>query len=250
MVHQYDFTKMLSEVNGNSGFGIYKLSKEDLKLFQSLVLEQYFEIVTSKNVNLDENFDISEYHNTKIANTDLHKKLWPKKNRILNKIRFKKLMQSNFFLNLKSKFDWYKISDEENMGFGEIYFRICRPLPYKDIGPMHADAWFWELGHGEMPKVNFDTQRIKFWFCLETKESKTGFRFVPGSHKKNYNYKSEYRDGFVKPTFKEEEYDLSIESLKGKPGTFIVFNDRLLHSGEPLNSHTRVSIEFTLVLRS
>tara|TARA_B110000037_G_C16936418_1_gene430816 strand:- start:7 stop:735 length:729 start_codon:yes stop_codon:yes gene_type:complete len=242
---------MLSEVNSNSGFGIYKLSKQDLKIFQSLVLEQYLEIVSSENSNLDKDFDISEYHNTKIANTDLHKKLWPKKNRILNKIRFKQLMKSKFFSELRSKFDWYEITNEENVGeFGEVYFRLCRPLPHKDIGEFHADAWFWELGHGEMPKVDFNTQRIKFWFCLETKESKTGFRFVPGSHKNNYNYQGEHRDGFVKPTFNEAEHDLLIESLRGKPGTFIVFNDRLLHSGELLDIGTRVSIEFTLVVRN
>ena len=73
-------------------------------------------------------------------------------------------MKTRFFQELNSQFKWFEITDEENIGFSEIYFRLCRPKPFKDVGPLHADAWFWELGHGEMPKVSFETQRVKFWF--------------------------------------------------------------------------------------
>ena len=40
-----------------------------------------------------------------------------------------------------------------------------------------------------------------------------------------------------------------IVSLEGEKGTFIMFNDELLHTGEILNNNSiRLSIEFTLLL--
>lgn len=248
MKFQYNFNKFISDINNSSGISVGELSKEDCKIFQSIVYDQYIEVISNVENSLEKYSEISEYHNSRIANTDLHKQLWPKQNRILSKIRLEQLMKSKFFSELRSQFDWHHITDEENVGFGEVYFRLCRPAPFKDVGPLHADAWFWELGHGEMPKTDFDTQRVKFWFCLETKESKTGFIFVPGSHKKKYNYTGEFRDGFVKPVFNKTDYNLKVESLCGKPGTFVVFNDLLLHGGEALGSGTRVSLEFTLVI--
>ena len=249
MTLKYDFNKFVNEVNAWSGYSNGNLSAEDLEVFRSLVFEQYAEIVSGYDDSLGANFKINEYHKSKIANSELHKKVWPKNNRILSEARFQRLMDCEFFSEMKLQFDWHEITDEENVGHPEVYFRLCRPDPFTDVGPLHADSWFWELGHGEMPKVDFDTQRIKFWFCLETEEAKTGFRFVENSHEKSYNYTGLQRDGFVKPTFDEATHDLSIESLIGKPGSFFVFNDRLLHGGEVLKSGTRVSCEFTLVIR-
>jgi hypothetical protein len=250
MNHKYDFNKFVNEVNDWSGLSTDELSPEDLELFQSLVLEQYKEVVSKYDDNLCDILKINEYHESKIAKSELHKQIWPKKTRILSKARLQRLMGSQFFSELKAHFEWYNITDEENVGFPEVYFRLCRPEPFIDVGPLHADAWFWELGHGEMPKANFDIQRIKFWFCLETEEAKTGFRFVENSHKRDYNYAGIERDGFVKPTFDETKHDLLIKSFTGKPGSLIVFNDRLLHGGEILKSGTRVSLEFTLAIRN
>lgn len=248
MSTNYNFDKFASDVNGNLGFSISELSLEDLKIFKDIVTQQYDEVMIAHVGSKENEFSIHNYHKSHAGSSQLHKKMWPKHNRILSKARLEILLQTQFFKELKSHFNWWEITDEENIGFGEVYFRLCRPTPYKDVGPLHADAWFWELGHGEMPKVGFDTQRVKFWFCLETSESITGFRYVPGSHLKSFDYGGELRDGFVKPTFDEDEHDFNTKSLNGMPGKFIVFNDQLLHGGEVLNTGTRVSLEFTLVI--
>lgn len=250
MEFRYDLKKFVNDVNGDLGFSVGNLYEEDLAVFKQLVVEQYKQVFLNFENNPAEVFKINEYHKSKIAQSDIHKKLWPKSNRILSKKRLSHLLNSRFFTDLNSQFDWYEITDEDNVGFSEVYFRLCRPKPFKDVGPLHADAWFWELGHGEMPQVNFDTQRIKFWFCLETDNTKTGLRYVPGSHKKQYDYGGEQRDGFIKPTFDETQHNLAISSLNGKPGKFIVFNDRLLHGGEILEKGTRVSLEFTLAIKN
>ena len=97
-----------------------------------------------------------------------------------------------------------------------------------------------------MPMTSFKTKRVKFWFSILNNGSETGFRFVKGSHKETFEYEAEIRDGYKKPVFHEERYELNIENLCGNPGTFIVFNDRLLHGGYVTGFGTRVSCELTL----
>lgn len=49
---------------------------------------------------------------------------------------------------LEKIFGEFKISDEENEGREEIFWRLVRPHQSSDIGPLHADGWFWDFGHG------------------------------------------------------------------------------------------------------
>ena len=71
---------------------------------------------------------------------------------------------------------------------------------------------------------------------------------MPKSHLQEYSFSSEIRDGARKPVFNENDHNLEIHSLNGGPGTFIIFDDKLLHGGEILESGTRVSLEFTLAV--
>ena len=91
MNHKYDFNKFVNEVNAWSGYSNGNLSAEDLEVFRSLVFEQYAEIVSGYDDSLGANFKINEYHKSKIANSELHKKIWPKNNRILSEARFQRL---------------------------------------------------------------------------------------------------------------------------------------------------------------
>lgn len=243
----YDFNKFVGDVNGNLGFSISDLSPSDLEVFRSVVRQQFKETMVVHLGKKEGECSIQDYHNSSVGSSEFHKQMWPKKARILSQERLDTLLQTEFFSELKTCFDWWEITNEEGSGFYEVYFRLCRPAPYNDVGPVHADAWFWELGHGKMPKTNFETQRIKFWFSLETSEPSTGFKYAPKSHTEAFEYDGEHRDGLIKPIFEEMRYDISMKSLNGGPGRFIVFNDRLLHGGEVLNSGTRVSLEFTLL---
>ena len=247
----YNFQKYIDAACGDTGYYIGHLTNKDVKVFQNIVGNQYQQILKSyESIFSKKIVDINSYHTLDIAKSSHHKKLWPKKNRILTQERFEEIKKTNFFTDLDKQLEWYEITDEEKSGWGEVYFRLCRPAPYVDVGPLHADAWFWELGHGKIPYREFSTKRVKIWFCLHADGDKTGFKFADGSHKKSYNYSGESRDGFVKPTFDESKYDLNIKSLKGNIGTFIVFNDCLIHSGEVLKSSTRVSLEFTLEINN
>ena len=77
-----------------------------------------------------------------------HHAIWPKEARILSLENVKEIRQMSFFEELESDFGTFEISDENDVGREEIYWRIVRPNEGQDMGPLHADAWFWELGHG------------------------------------------------------------------------------------------------------
>lgn len=237
---------IIQEVYGDLGFSISTLTSLDLLILRKLVKKQYTDVLKNKgNVNRNDFLtkEIDEYHT--FSDNLNHEVLWPKKNRILYESDFIELSNLSLFKDLKMEIGELFISDEENIGYPEIYWRLVRPLPYKDVGPLHADAWFWNLGHGITP---ISHERIKFWIALYNETGENGFCFVPGSHKRDYDYKSESRHGFIKPIFNPENYDLDIQTFNSSPGDFIVFNDKLLHGGKVGGTKTRVSIEFTLFI--
>lgn len=260
----YDFNSYFCKAKENEGFAIDSLTKYDLNLFREVITNHYRNVLSHNNATDNEKeLPINKYNQTRLAKSNQHDKAWRKPNRTLPQESLQKLMKSDFFSALKNQVDWYmwgktRISEkdgrtryyfEENIGYPEVYFRLVRPSPYSDIGPLHCDAWFWELGNGEMPTLPFAVEKTKFWFSLYNQNNSTGFRYLSGSHKNKFNYIAEERDGFNKPFFEESLFQLDIEELNGVPGTFIVFNENLLHGGYTTEIDTRVSCEFTLILK-
>jgi hypothetical protein len=80
-----------------------------------------------------------------------HKALWLKKARLLPGEAVGRIRAMDFMQVLADEFGPFGISNEEEIYAEEIYWRIVRPQMASDVGPLHADAWFWELGHGKAP---------------------------------------------------------------------------------------------------
>jgi len=246
MIILQNFEEIIASVNSEKGYYIGAICEQDLSLLQTLVGDQYQKIMENNTeLTHDQIPVLKDYHS--VSESLDHSKIWQKKNRILNLEDFNKFKKTEFYSSIKRNFDDFYISDEEEVGHPELYFRIVRPAPNIDIGPLHADSWFWELGHGKMPKGK-SLRRIKFWFSLLNDSNETGFRYVSGSHKRKFQYSSELRHGFEKPVFQENQYQLNISKLIGPPGSFIAFNDNLLHGGYITQNITRVSCEFTLIV--
>ena len=79
MIYNYDFGNYINDINSNSGFSLGQLLNEDLKTFQVLVTDQYEEVMSRRKMNSPEILQISEYHKSEVANSELHKLFWPKK---------------------------------------------------------------------------------------------------------------------------------------------------------------------------
>lgn len=236
-----------NKVFGNEGFSLdLNLSSDELVSFRKFVTTQWLDRIRLSYPNVADIFEdigIERYH----EKSDLidHKTNWPKVSRILPSSCIEIIRKMDFFSSLQFELGELDITDEENVGWGEIYWRIVRPNTMDDIGPLHADAWFWTLGHGNIPP---NKDRIKVWIPLFCEAGLNGLRVVPGSHLKEWNFWGEKRDGFVKPQFDEKASGVCPQLLYTQPGQIVVFNDKLLHGGS-LNQgqQTRISVEMTLL---
>ncbi len=238
-----------NKVFGAEGFTTeVKLSEQELGIVRSLIIKQWLEVIERaypEKVKVFEAIGMEHYHEK--ADLIDHKAIWPKVARILSKPAMEAMCAMSFFKKMETEFGKCEVSQEEKSGWGEIYWRIVRPNAKDDIGPLHADAWFWELGHGEKPN---EKDRVKIWIPVYCEPGFNGLRVVPGSHLQDWDFHGEKRDGFVKPQFDEKASGVVAQLLNTEPGQMVIFNDKLLHGGA-LNQgmKTRVSVEMTLLFQ-
>lgn len=189
---------------------------------------------------------MAHYH--ELAATIDHANLWPKAARILPPVAVAELRTLPFCATLTAAFGAFEISDEDEVGHEEIYWRLVRPQEPTDMGPLHADRWFWDLGHGTTPPAR---RRVKLWVAVESEPGRNGLRLVAGSHHKEWRYHGVPKDGKLKPQLDEDETTLGAILLPTAPGDAVVFHDSLLHGGAPnQGSTTRVSFEMTLFVKN
>ena len=227
--------------------GLY-FQKQELDLVRSLVQAQWIDNIKRHAPEYSEAFlknGIEKYH--ELSHLVQHEKIWPKENRVLPKIAVDMIRNTSLIKSLEDVYGVFCMSDEENIGREECYWRLVRPNQPSDIGPLHADAWFWDLGHGVMPS---GVKRVKVWVALYCEPGLNGLRVVPYSYKREWKYHSEHRDGFSKPQIDEDESLLDVQLAHTVPGDAIIFNDKLLHGGA-LNQgqYTRISLEFTMLIK-
>jgi hypothetical protein len=237
----------LRDVFNDRGYSIdFKLSSRELDFLREAVRSQWIDrikVVDQSVAKLADKYSLDQYH--EISDLINHKLAWPKIARILPEGIVEEFRRGTFINNLESEFGKFSISSEEGLRHEEIYWRLVRPSCPQDVGPLHADAWFWELGHGSAPP---NVARVKVWIALFCERGVSGFRYVRNSHNRKWPYHGERRDGLLKPVLDVEEGDLQIEIFKSDPGQAIVFNDNLLHGGVSGGVSTRISVEFTMFI--
>lgn len=138
------------------------------------------------------------------------------------------------------------ISDEENLGYPNIYWRLVRAGSASDVGPVHADHWFWDLGHGSIPP---GYRRVKTWIPLQQDQEHVGLSIGPGTHRMDFRYDKVFKDGKYKPVFERAAVDHLLIPAPVRVGQAVVFHDRLLHGGEVSPRELRLSMELTWVMR-
>jgi hypothetical protein len=223
-----------------------KMSAAELAEFRGLITDHWLtrigELYPASIVDEFRAAGLAGYH--RLTDRVDHKALWPKTARLLPPAAVKAIRQMKFMEILADEFGPFGISNEEEIYSEELYWRIVRPQMASDIGPVHADAWFWELGHGAMPE---NTVRVKVWIPFYCEPGMNGLKVLPGSQRQHWPYHGELRDGFVKPQIDFDERSVPMQLLNIEPGNLVVFHDKLLHGGA-LNtgSTTRVSAEFTM----
>ncbi len=231
---------------GPDGFSTeLSFAPDELSRIKDLISQQWLARIQSVAADQVAQFaeaGIERYH--ELSQLVDHSTIWPKRERILPAAAVDEIRQMSLIQNLAAEFGDFTISSEDGSGWEEVYWRLVRPNETGDVGPLHADRWFWDLGHGETPP---NVDRVKVWVAVVTEPGLNGLRVVPGSHQREWNYRGEERHGMIKPQFDEDDYDLDPQLIDTAPGTAIVFHDGLLHGGA-LNrgTTTRVSFEFTM----
>lgn len=184
---------------------------------------------------------IARYH--ELAHLLDHGSTWIKKYRIFSTEVAEKIRKMSLINSLEAAFGPIDIVDEENIGHEEIDWRLVRPNQLSDIGPLHADKWFRDLGHGVNPPEG--KKAIKIWVAICCESGLNGLKVVPDSQKIDWRYHGEFRHGFVKPQIDEDEQSLNAILLSTKSGDAVVFHEKLLHGGALNKGNlTRVSLEF------
>lgn len=176
---------------------------------------------------------IEHYHERPAEN---HSTLWPKHARILCRGCAQQIMEMSVMKKLEEGLGPFEVTDEEKVGHPEFIWRLVRPDHPEDVGPLHADEWFWTiLGRTSGP-------RLRLWTAIYCGPEQ-GFRYVPQSHKRDWPHTE--RNG--KPHLDVPESELDIRRFECEPGDSILFHDKLIHGGLVGGDRTRVSLEFTIV---
>lgn len=214
------------------------LSKFEISTVREFICES-IEIVNNHNLKIEE---IESYHLYGIS-SEKHLAL-TKEIRIFNKSQLKTIRSFKIFEWLEDLFGNTEITNEELKKNEEVYWRIVRPNCKNDVGPVHADAWFWQSGIGIIPK---DKVRIKIWIQIAGTEP--GLIFYPNTHHLEFNYATNLESGKNKPVFDINSYRyLNKQYVTEEIGVPFIFNDRLLHGGSVSKRDSRSSIEFTILV--
>ncbi len=231
----------------------YKLLDFELEKIKSYINDQWLYRLQIEDSNIikhinKNNLEIEDYHllSEKIKNNNI----WNKISRVLPPSFADWISSSSFYKKLKEDFGEFEVSDEENFGWPNFYWRIVRPNQSNDIGPLHRDSWFWKLNKS-FKKPSYKFKRIKVWMAIITEPGLNGLMIEEYSHKRNdIKWSGELRHNIQKPVLITELSELKPVLIDREPGQLIVFHDDLLHGGAiNMGKKSRISLEFTMLVK-
>lgn len=221
-----------------------RLRDHELRTLQQMISARYLAHLGSLDANLAEEAErlgIANYH--LLCGRLDHATAWRKQARVLPVDDIARIEAMGFCQAIAEEYGEYIIYAEDLM------WRLVRPGVNDDVGPIHADRWFWDLGMGDIP-TGFS--RFKIWIPIHAEPGRNGLSVKPYSQLRNdWKYHGEQRHGVTKPVLDENPADLNMELLPLAPGQMVMFHDGLLHGGV-INKGTRcrVSLEMTIFFRS
>ena len=234
---------ILDEITDGPGFCLETLRPDELEHVRSLITAQYLgrlgelqpEIVPQARER-----GIQNYHTLPIAFD--HGRAWPKQTRLLDTRHVADFSRMAFFRRIRAQ-----VGPSAVISHDELNWRLVRPNQPTDIGPLHADKWFWDAGYGygSMP-AGFD--RFKIWIAVHTEPGANGLCVKSHSHRREWKHHFEEKDGVRKPVFDEDPATVGMELLPIAAGGMVLFHDEMLHGGVVNRGTTcRVSIELTVL---
>ena len=235
---------MLRQIDGARGYHTAALTEFEWMRVQSLIKDQYLDRIAELQPDLVDEArarHITAYHRLPIRFD--HAQAWPKQARLLDARHIAMFEGMEFFQLIRRQH-----GADAAISHDELNWRLVRPNAPSDVGPIHADKWFWDAGHGTMPK---GFGRFKIWIAIHTDPGLNGLTVKPGSHRRDWRHHFERRDGTCKPVFDEDPDTMAMELLPLRDGQMVMFHDSLLHGGVVNRAERcRVSLELTVLYPS
>jgi len=235
--------------NGEGFFTDKTLESREFNHLYKIVQKSYSDVLNIYYPKIKKNYLLQEYSDLKLDED--HKRIWTKKNRLLKeKDIVEWLKMSELISYLNKIFGEVEISDEEKLGFPNVYWRLVRPNTEEDIGPLHRDEWFWLINRSS--KIKTYHTRIKVWIPLLTEKGQNGLLVLPNSHKdEKIQWTKFEKNGQIKPKLNSFIKKENLKLLNLDKKNLVIFNDKLLHGGAINKGKLpRVSIEFTLFIKN
>lgn len=242
----------LKEINEGQGFiSLPKINNEQIEFILSSIEIQLENIINENISNFLKPKNLSIFNSYNLIDNNIWSNLFNKKNRSLNKnssIKISNYFESYLKDNLESDIEF---SDDLDLGYPCFSFRIVRPNEPNDVGPLHADQWFIDIGAQPLRVPKVKSQLIKFWIPIDVDHYTSNLLVVPYSHIKNdkYKYDKIFTKNGIKPSISEKILPEEILMIDNKNGNPILFNMNLIHGGA-INkaANCRVSLEFEFFL--
>jgi hypothetical protein len=233
----------LDEITTGRGFCLEQLAPRELERVRELIAAQYLDRIEQLQpdlVPLARERGIAAYHTLPI--TFDHGKSWPKAARLLHPRYVAEFSRMEFFRRIRAQ-----LGPSAIISHDELNWRLVRPNQPSDIGPVHADKWFWDAGYG-YGSMQAGYDRFKIWMAIHTEPGANGLCVKPESHRRAWKHHFEEKDGVRKPVFDEDPEAIGMELLPLAAGRMVMFHDELLHGGVVnRGSSCRVSIELTVL---
>jgi hypothetical protein len=233
-----------SSLTSGPGYCLSSLTPPELAWVRDRIRAQYLDRIGRLQPDLlkrARTAGIENYHTLAIAFD--HASSWPKESRLLDARCVAEFSRMQFFRTIRRQF-----GDSARISHDELNWRLVRPECPDDIGPVHADRWFWDAGYGYgvMP-AGYD--RFKIWIAVYTEPGLNGLTVKSGSHRVHtWKHHFERRGGITKPVLDENEDQLQMELLPLGSGQMVLFHDELLHGGALNRGQAcRISIELTVL---
>jgi hypothetical protein len=233
-----------TEVNDGRGYALDALTPAELAEVRGVITDQYLGHLRAVDPALAERaaaVGVENYHTLPLPFD--HGSFWAKERRVPPASAVPVFERLGFFRRIKAELPSAAVYHDDLM------WRVVRPNATTDIGPVHADKWFWDAGNGSIP-AGYD--RLKVWVAVWTEPGKNGLTVKGHSHTSDrWKHHFEFKHGKMKPVLDESPEEIGMELLPLAPGELVLFHDALLHGGAlNVGATCRVSIEVTITYRA
>jgi len=241
----YELDKVLSDGPGYKSFKALK--RKEISWLHGYLNDRLKCVLRDQSAltnDIIERISISNYHD--FSDMIDHETIWKRTNRLFCPDGIKFVENTGFFKALIDYYGDIRITNEIHQSGPEIVWRIARPNAENDVGPIHADKWFWDINGWP---IGDGKKLVKLWMLLQGSSGTGGGLLIkPFSQVSNqFSYSVIEVDGVRKPVIDRPSEKIVMENLSADPGDAVIFSYQLLHAGGITSGkQCRVSIELTL----